>query len=61
MKSDLDEEATKDIFSKALEILREKFPFPDARILNLEIYDHSTSKSPGWRIFQSRDEIPVLF
>ena len=35
--SDLDEEATKDIFIKALEIVREKFPYPDARILKLEI------------------------
>ena len=35
--SDLDYEANKDIFSKALEIVREKFPFPDTRILRLAI------------------------
>ena len=37
--SDLGNEATKDIFSEALEIVREKFPFPDARILMLEIVE----------------------
>ena len=52
VKSDLDEEATKDIFSKALEILREKFPFPDARILKLAIKKYPSSKSQKcWEIF----------
>ena len=52
VKSELDEEATKDIFSKALEILREKFPFPDARILKLAIKKYPSSKSQNiWEIF----------
>ena len=33
----LNKEATKDIFLEALEIVKEKFPFPDARIRRLEI------------------------
>ena len=35
--SDLDDEATKAIFNEAIEILNEKFPFPDERILDLKI------------------------
>ena len=35
--SDLDDEATKAIFNQAIEILNEKFPFPDERILDLKI------------------------
>ena len=35
--SELEEEAAKDIFTEALEIVIEKFPFPDARILDLNI------------------------
>ena len=61
VKSDLDEEATKDIFRKALEIAREKFPFPDARILMLEIHEHPSSKSQiGWAIFKSSDGIKCI-
>ena len=37
--NELDEEATKDIFNDALEIINEKFPFPDVRILELEIFE----------------------
>ena len=36
---ELNEEATKDIFNKALEIVNKKFPFPDVRILELEIFE----------------------
>ena len=35
--SDFDDEATKAIFNQAIEILNEKFPFPDVRILDLKI------------------------
>ena len=35
--SELEEEAAKDIFTEALEIVIEKFPFPDVRILDLNI------------------------
>ena len=39
MIHELDEEATKDIFNEALEIVNEMFPFPDGRIRVLEIFE----------------------
>ena len=36
---ELNEEATKDIFNKALEIVNKRFLFPDVRILELEIFE----------------------
>ena len=44
---ELNEEATKDIFNKALEIINEKFPFPDVRILELKIIEYN---QPGHAI-----------
>ena len=35
--SDFDDEGTKAVFNQAIEILNEKFPFPDVRILDLKI------------------------
>ena len=46
--NDLDEEATKDIFTKALEIIEQKFPFPDVRILKLEIFEDVKKSIPRW-------------
>ena len=43
--SDVDEEETKYIFNQALEIVKEKFPFPDVRILDLYIYGSMNSIS----------------
>ena len=43
--NDLDDKATQDIFTKALEITEQKFPFPDARILKLEIFEGYVKKS----------------
>ena len=43
--NNLNEEATKDIFTKALEITEQKFPFPDVRILKLEIFEDNFNKS----------------
>jgi hypothetical protein len=37
--NEFDEEATKNIFNEALEIVNEKFPFPDVRILELKILE----------------------
>ena len=37
--NELDEAATKNIFKEALEIVNEKFPFPDVRILELKILE----------------------
>ena len=37
--SNLDNEETKDIFNKALELVNEKFPLPDVRIRELHIYE----------------------
>ena len=39
VKSDYDEEDTKEIFTEALEIMNEKFPFPAIRILDLKIFE----------------------
>ena len=39
VRGDYNEEDTKEIFNKALKILREKFPFPDRRILDLKIFE----------------------
>ena len=41
VRSDLDEEATKEIFNSALEIVQEKFPFPCTRILDLNIFENN--------------------
>ena len=41
VRSDLDEEATKIIFNNALEIVKEKFPFPCSRILDLNIFENN--------------------
>ena len=41
--NDLDEEATKYIFTKALEIIEQKFPFPNVRILKLEIFEDNVN------------------
>ena len=43
VKSHLDAEATKDIFKQAYEILNEKFPHPDPRILDLHIFEIPSS------------------
>ena len=39
VRSDIDEEETREFFNEALKILREKFPFPDRRILDLKIFE----------------------
>ena len=39
VRSNYDEEDTKQIFDEALKILREKFPFPDRRILDLKFFE----------------------
>ena len=39
VRSDLDDEETKDIFNKAVELVNEKFPLPDVRIRELHIYE----------------------
>ena len=41
VRSELDEEATKNIFNNALEIVKEKFPFPCSRILDLNIFENN--------------------
>ena len=43
--TELDEEATKDIFNEALEIVNEMFPFPDGRILELKIIDENIPRN----------------
>ena len=43
----LDEEETKGIFNQALEIVKEKFPFPDVRIIDLNIYESMNSINYG--------------
>ena len=43
VKSHLDAEATKDIFKQAFEIVNEKFPHPDPRILDLHIFEIPSS------------------
>ena len=43
VKSHLDAEATKDIFKQAFEIVNEKFPHPDTRILDLYIFETPSS------------------
>ena len=48
--NDFDEEATKHIFHKALEIVNDKFPFPDGRILKLEIFEYNGNRQPGYSI-----------
>ena len=57
----LGEEATKEIFIKALEIVRKKFPFPDSRILKLEILEARCSKTKiGWKIYGESGAIARL-
>ena len=41
VRSNYDEEDTKEIFNKALKILREKFPFPYRRILDLKLFENA--------------------
>ena len=36
----IEEEETEEIFDEGLKILREKFPFPDRRILDLKIFEN---------------------
>ena len=43
-----EEDYTKEIFDEALEILLEKFPFPDKRILKLKIFE---TKVYDWSIW----------
>jgi hypothetical protein len=43
--SSTDKEETKKIFNQALQIVKEKFPFPDVRILDLDIYEGSWMNS----------------
>ena len=52
--SELEEEAAKDIFTEALEIINEKFPFPDARILNLSI-------SEIWDLLEDRPIFSISY
>ena len=47
---ELDEEETKDIFNKTLEMVKEKFPFPDGRILELHIYEFNGNRYPNHSI-----------
>ena len=47
VKSDLNEEETKDIFNQALEIVKEQFPFPDVRILDLKIFESMNTINYG--------------
>ena len=39
VRGDYSEEDTKEIFNEALKILREKFPFPDRRVLDFKIFE----------------------
>ena len=43
-----EEDPTKEIFDEALEILIEKFPFPDKRILKLKIYETKVYNWSWW-------------
>ena len=43
-----EEDYTKEIFDEALEILLEKFPFPDKRILKLKIYEARVYNWSWW-------------
>jgi hypothetical protein len=45
--SGLNEEETKDIFTQAVEIVKEQFPFPDVRILDLNIFNSRNSINYG--------------
>ena len=48
-----EEDYTKEIFDEALEILLEKFPFPDKRILKLKIFE---TKVYHWSLYEPTDE-----
>ena len=39
VKSDYDEQYTKEIFTEALKVMKEKFPFPAIRIMDLKIFE----------------------
>ena len=45
--SDLSEEETKDIFNQALQMVKEQFPFPNVRILDLEIFESMNTINYG--------------
>ena len=51
-----EEDPTKEIFDEALEILIEKFPFPDKRILKLKIYETKVYNWSWWEF-----ESPLRF
>ena len=48
-----EEDYTKEIFDEVLEILIEKFPFPDKRILKLKIFE---TKVYNWSLYEPTDE-----
>ena len=50
INDELDEEETKDIFNEVLEIVNEKFPFPDRRILYLDFFENNGNRQPSHRI-----------
>ena len=60
VRSDYDVEDTKGIFDEALEILREKFPFPSRRILDLKFFedeDYYFGNEIEWRFKTSKYSI----
>ena len=60
VRSDYDVEDTKGIFDEALEILREKFPSPDRRILDLKFFedeDYYFGNEIEWRFKTSKYSI----
>ena len=60
VRSDYDVEDTKGIFDEALEILREKFPFPARRILDLKFFedeDYYFGNEIEWRFKTSKYSI----
>ena len=58
---ELDEEATKDIFNKALEIVNKKYPFPDVRILELNIYEDNDNGQPRHSIIYEEPDGATLY
>ena len=48
--SDLDEAASKIFFNKALKVVKEKLPFTDVRVLELEIFEDNIYERPGLSI-----------
>ena len=60
VRSNYDEEDTKEIFNEALKILREKFPFPARRILDLKFFedeDYYYGNEMEWRFETSKYSI----